>query len=140
MQNPEIPFRLPARLDQIAAPVEALVTSALEYAKEAARRRNGLRRPRVGSTLRPGPDTPLWNALADEVEPLVRVFGEQAKLGRKLNLPRQRIHQFFIARSQMPDAERVLELLLWLVRQRPRPAPADRPPRVRPRPGVSRNQ
>lgn len=67
-----------------------------------------------GKTLRPGPDTPLWNELRRELRPHLKKYGDQANLGRVLGLPRQRVHAFVTARSEMPDAERTLQLLAWL--------------------------
>ena len=36
-------------------------------------------------------------------------------LGRLLGLDRQTINAYFIARTRMPDAERALQLLTWLM-------------------------
>ncbi|MFH1497335.1 MAG: hypothetical protein ABII82_05860 [Verrucomicrobiota bacterium] len=68
-----------------------------------------------GRTLRPGNDTELWNALADHIEPMLADYGAKANLARVLDVPRQRIHDYFVGRTQMPDAERLLHLLGWLV-------------------------
>jgi hypothetical protein len=73
------------------------------------------RRARGGRTLRPGRDTPLWNAIADEVQPYLKVHGAQAALGRLLGLDRQAIHAYFTARTRMPDAERALQVVTWLI-------------------------
>ena len=67
----------------------------------------------MGITLRPGPDTVLWNAVFAQLAPYVNRYGNQAKLGRVLGVPRQRIHAYFVACTQMPDAERLLILLTW---------------------------
>jgi hypothetical protein len=37
------------------------------------------------------------------------------KLARLLGLPRQRINSFVTGGGQMPDAERTLQLLVWLM-------------------------
>lgn len=71
--------------------------------------------PSQRRTLRPGGNTELWNALADHVEPLLTDYGAKANLARVLGVPRQRIHDYFVARTKMPDAERLLHLLGWLV-------------------------
>lgn len=72
-------------------------------------------RKKVGRTLRPGPDTPLWNELARLAGSQVgRHYGDKAALGRILGVPRQRIHDYLVAPRSIPDAERVLELLVWL--------------------------
>lgn len=67
-----------------------------------------------GATVRPGPDTPLWNELAAEARRLIRKRGEQVNLGRFLGVPRQRVHQYLMEKSAGPDAERTLRLLLWV--------------------------
>jgi hypothetical protein len=72
-------------------------------------------RIRRGATLRPGKDTPLWNELRTLLRPRLRKYGEQANLGRLLGLPRQRINAYVTSRKQMPDAERTLQLLAWLI-------------------------
>ena len=77
-----------------------------------------------GGTLRPGRQTPLWNELRRQLRPHLTRYGEQANLARLLGLPRQRVQAFMTRGSQMPDAERTLQLLAWLsaVRQGRRPS------------------
>lgn len=81
-------------------------------------------RGRGGKTLRPGPVTPLWNELRSQLRPLLKKYGHQANLGRLLGLPRQRVNAFVTGGGEMPDAERTLQLLAWLiaVRRGPRPS------------------
>ena len=67
-----------------------------------------------GATVRPGPDTPMWNELAAEARRLIRKRGEKVNLGRFLGVPRQRVHQYLMEKSAGPDAERTLRLLLWV--------------------------
>jgi hypothetical protein len=110
------------RLPSSAAATGELVWILSEAAYEAAR---GLyrrykpvpvrQRPSVGATLRPGPATPLWNALVREVRMELRRRGDKVRLGRLLGLPRQRVHDFLVGRGRMPDAERTLLLMEWLV-------------------------
>jgi hypothetical protein len=99
--------------------------AALEMAKQRSKAfRIELRRSRkAGKTLRPGQKTPLWNELRSRLQPHLGKYGEQANLGRLLGLPRQRINAFVTGGGQMPDAERTLQLLAWLiaVRQGKRP-------------------
>jgi hypothetical protein len=97
---------------------ELLVMPAEELARAAARQ---LLRPspRRNSTLRPGIDTPLWNALVSVVRPHLRRRGEKINLGRELGVPPQRIHEYFVSRTAAPDAERTLALLVWLARRTP---------------------
>ena len=74
-----------------------------------------MRRKSRGRTLRPGANTPLWNALRAGLRPHLRQYGDQVKLGRLLNLPRQRVNAFVTGGREMPDAERTLQLLAWLL-------------------------
>ena len=92
-----------------------LAETAIAYLKDRQKAFRLARRPRVGATLRPGKDTPLWNALAAEIRPHLRKYGTQVALGRLLGLDRQTIHAYFVIRSRMPDAERTLQLLTWLI-------------------------
>lgn len=71
-----------------------------------------------GATLRPGPGTPLWNEIVTAAKPFLEKRGEKATLGRILGVPRQRIHEFFVARTAFPDAERTLVILQWLAARR----------------------
>ncbi len=86
-----------------------------ELSQKLQQRRDSLRpRPHRGSTLRPGKDTPLWNALIAIVRARLKQRGDRAILARELGLHRARIGEFFDTTSAMPDAERTLRLLLWL--------------------------
>jgi hypothetical protein len=98
--------------------IEGLAFAAREAARAA--RKTHQRRPRVarGGTLRPGPDTPLWNELATLARSLIRHRGEKANLARFLGVPRQRVHQYLMDRSAGPDAERTLLLLAWIQARR----------------------
>jgi hypothetical protein len=100
---------------------EALFQGALEIAKHTAkafRTENKRHRRRGGGTLRPGVETPLWNALRAELRPHLKIYGSQVNLGRLLGLPRQRVNAFVTGGGQMPDAERTLQLLCWLIAMR----------------------
>ena len=68
----------------------------------------------VSLTLRPGPETPLWNALVRQVRPHLRKYGAKAQLARLLGLPRQRLQDCLKAGSACLDAERTLLLIGWL--------------------------
>jgi hypothetical protein len=70
---------------------------------------------RGGGTLRPGNETPLWNELRRQLKPHLKQYGQQANLGRMLGLPRQRVNAFVTGGGEMPDAERTLQLLAWLM-------------------------
>lgn len=88
--------------------VEKSVRAGAQVAKDSARPSSR------GQTLRPGTDTPLWNALAAAVRTEMKAYGDQARLGRLLGLSRQRVHEFLHGTGGMPDAERTLLLLAWL--------------------------
>ena len=99
---------------------EALVGLAWRLRRVAARfPPPRTKRPR-GSKLQPGPATPLWNALVLAVRPHLRWWGAQSNLARMLGVPAQRVHDYFVRRSAMPDAERLLLLLGWLAQGAPR--------------------
>lgn len=105
---------LPARMRQLLPFVELLVYAAEESAKAArATYKERTRRSR-GATLRPGPDTPLWNELALAARQQLSGYGAKARLARILGVPRQRVHQYLQDRSACPDAERTLLLLAWV--------------------------
>ena len=98
--------------------VEVLFEAALEMAKhspQAFRIEPKRRSRRGGGTLRPGQETPLWNVLRAQLRPHLEKYGQQANLGRLLGLPRQRINAFITGGGEMPDAERTLQLLAWLI-------------------------
>ena len=94
--------------------LEELGALAVEQAQRAVQRRKDARRPRRGATLRPGEDTPLWTAVVEKMRPHLRVRGAKANLARVLEVPRQRVHDYFVSGTQMPDAERMIQVLLWL--------------------------
>ena len=108
----------PARLNTLCGLADGffiLGDAALLAATKAYKKH---RRRSRGGTIRPGPDTPLWNELAAETRRLIRRHGEKANLGRFLGLPRQRIHQYLMEKSAGPDAERTLLLLVWVSARR----------------------
>jgi predicted nucleic acid-binding Zn ribbon protein len=72
------------------------------------------RRTPAGYARRPGADSPMWNALAARLRARTRAYGSQARLARYLGVPRQRLHNFLVGRSRLPDAELTLRLLHWL--------------------------
>ena len=108
----------PARLNSLFAIADGLLSlgdAALLAATKAYKKHTRISR---GGTIRPGPQTPLWNELAAETRRLIRKRGEKVNLGRFLGLPRQRIHQFLMEKSAGPDAERTLLLLVWVSARR----------------------
>jgi hypothetical protein len=96
---------------------KVLEISAAEFIRLANRELQGGGRRRRGATLRPGADTPLWQALAAAVRPHLRRRGTRALLARELGLHPSRVTEFFMRGTAMPDAERTLLVLLWLSRQ-----------------------
>jgi hypothetical protein len=112
---------------EIALPAllgELILHTAVTVARKSHRAFQVGRRPRHGTTLRPGKETPLWNELRAQLRPYLAKYGHQANLARLLGLPRQRVNAFVTGGGQMPDAERTLQLLVWLsaVRRAIRPA------------------
>lgn len=102
-----------------------LLSTALEFSQARTRAfRVSAKRSRAGRTLRPGPQTPLWNQLRSLVQAHVTRHGDQVKLARLLGLPRQRVHAFLTQGGQMPDAERTLQLLAWLLAMQEQRPPA----------------
>ena len=96
--------------------VALLIFEAAELmATHSYRAFRATRRRKGGATLRPGTDTPLWNGLRAQLRPHLLKYGEQATLARILGLPRQRVNDFVTGGGHMPDAERTLQLLAWLV-------------------------
>lgn len=100
---------MPAELSQ--ALLLAAATFTADPSKPAARPA----RKRPGETLRPGVGTPLWNTLVAQLKPLLRAHGEKARLARLLGVPRQTVNMWVTARTRMPDAERTLELIAWML-------------------------
>lgn len=82
--------------------------------RERARARRDPHRPRRGATLRPGPETPLWNELVRAVRPHLRRRGAKNQLARLLGISRQRLYVCLRAQRACLDAERTLLLLTWL--------------------------
>lgn len=106
--------RLPRQLDIGLELAVLLMEAAVKSAQLAAKNYQRSRRPRVGETLKPGLETPLWNELSRAIETRLTRYGEKARLARVLGLPRQRIYEMLRVRRHLPDAERTLLLLAWL--------------------------
>jgi hypothetical protein len=115
-------FRYPSARRVVFGPpplIQTLVEDLIAAAIEAAKRpppppvRPDVRR-RHAPTLRPGPDTPLWNQLVRNVRPHLRRRGSKAQLARLLGLPRQRLQDTLKAGTASLDAERTLLLIGWL--------------------------
>lgn len=105
-----------ARLNRTLALAGALETVASELARELRQRMKAAPKSR-GATLRPGVETPLWNALVESSKPHLQKRGAKSLLAAELALDRSRVSEFFVTRRAMPDAERTLELLVWLARK-----------------------
>ncbi|HWA87549.1 MAG TPA: hypothetical protein VG710_15070 [Opitutus sp.] len=102
-------------IEPLAVALDSAASAAVRAGKKAVRRPHR----RAGGTLTPGVETPLWNELAAECAAHLAKRGDKVGLARVLGLPRQRVHQLLVARSACPDAERTLQLLVWLSQQRP---------------------
>lgn len=105
-------------IETLFAVTDEIVFVARELAMAAAKQLPPAKRRQRGATLRPGPTTPLWNAVVQGVRPHLVRWGEKIKLGRLLGVPPQRIHEYFVAGTATPDAERTLLIIHWLAQQR----------------------
>ena len=94
---------------QLGGALVFAVEATARALKKARARAKGVR----GVALHPGVDTPLWNELSLVLRNQTWSYGEKAKLGRILGVPRQRVDDF-IAGRRLPDGERTLLLLHWL--------------------------
>lgn len=108
------PDHFPGIPGNLILAIDAMAEEMLEQASKAFRVEKN-RSGHGGKTLRPGRNTPLWNELRRQLRPHLRKYGYQANLGRLLGLPRQRVNAFVTGGGEMPDAERTLQLLAWLV-------------------------
>lgn len=106
------------RLNQLVPLADGLVAAARATAAATRKIQRERRRTRKGTSLHPGPDTPLWNELAAAVEKALRRRGEKAKLARLIGVHRQRLHVLLVSKRAIPDAERTLQLLAWLQSRR----------------------
>ncbi len=106
------------RLSGFRALMELLEITEREIRRTASRSKRRRSRTGIGETLHPGPDTPLWLALAREIERQLTRRGEKVNLARELGLSRQRLHVLIKAKTGLPDAERALMLLSWLLKRR----------------------
>ena len=115
---PWSPRRSNFRFWHIELVSEAFAEMTRMCVARAPKRRGPRARVRPWQRLRPGVDTPLWNALAAAVERQLRRRGAKSRLARFLGISRQRVHLLLVAKSAYPDAERALLLQLWLQARR----------------------
>ena len=115
------------QLAPLFAFADALEALSRELIREA-RKRVDAKRPRArrGATLRPGSETPLWNAVVAMTKPQLGRRGARATLARELGVHRARIGEFFDKATAMPDAERALQTLVLLARSARAEAAASR--------------
>lgn len=88
-----------------------------EAADAGARQAGRLLKPRRAgnyATVRPGPDTPMWNACVDILRRELKPHGSKVRLARYLGIPKQRVTDYLKNGSRMPDAETLLRILNWL--------------------------
>jgi hypothetical protein len=97
---------------------DGLTLAARDLLKASRKKYHDKHRKRVGATLRPGIDTPTWNALVAAAKPFLRPYGEKVKLARWLGVYPSRIHEYFQVGQAMADGERTLLLLQWLALKR----------------------
>ena len=108
------PSIIPRSLELPIQLADIILQASASYAAQSIKAFQIGRRPKRGVTLRPGRETPLWNELRAQLRPHLHRYGTQANLARLLGLHRQRVNAFVTSRTQMPDAERTLQLLAWL--------------------------
>jgi hypothetical protein len=76
--------------------------------------RKHARRARLTTTKGAVQESFLWDAVVDLAQPCLKQRGAKAQLARLLGVSRQAIHQHFVSRITRPDAERTLQVLVWL--------------------------
>jgi hypothetical protein len=112
---PSVPL---GALNQLVPLADGIIAAANATAA-SARKLQRARRPSLRYTaLRPGSDTPLWNELAAAVSRSFHRRGEKTRLARLLGISRQRLHLLIVAKDACADAERTLQLLVWLQARR----------------------
>jgi hypothetical protein len=111
------PKHLPSRPARQAARLDFIAKAAARMARDSRQVFRPAPQPKAGATLRPGRETPLWNALRKQLQPHLKQHGAQAGLARLLGLQRQQVNAFVTTGGRMPDAERTLQLLAWLMAQ-----------------------
>ena len=126
-------LHLPARLAPLLAFADVLDVAARESAKALTKVYRDATRTSRGGTLRPGADTPLWNELAKLAASHLETYGDKANLARILGVPRQRVHEYLVAKTACPDTERALMLLAWVLTAEKRKASPDQSRIKRPR-------
>ena len=67
---------------------------------------------------RPGPATPIWCACAKLLAAELRTKNAKVLLARHLGIPKQRLTDFVVTRTRLPDAEIALQLVYWLAEKR----------------------
>lgn len=94
--------------------IAELLRAGAEHMRATGRRKKPDRRSGRFTTLRPGPETPVWNQLVRHATPYLRKRGDKVRLARLLGIPRQRLHQLLVERTACADAERTLLLVAWV--------------------------
>lgn len=105
--------RVQHTLDFAGFMLEAAEAGAKRLQRAATPRRRG-----SYAVRRPGAETPMWNACALLLQHELRPFGAKARLARYLGIPRQRLTDFIVDRSRLPDAEMTLQMLTWVAYKR----------------------
>jgi hypothetical protein len=106
--------RLKMALDVSGALYDAAEFGA-KYAKKSLKHHFD---PRFHHHRRPGPHSPLWNALAAAVRAELRPWGAKARLARFLGIPKQRLTDFLVNPTRIADGEVTLQLANWLAHKR----------------------
>lgn len=108
-------IHLPARMAPLLTFLDTLNAAAHESAVALQKVYHDATRQSRGGTLRPGPETPLWNELAALAASHLEKYGDKANLARTLGVPRQRVHEYLVSKTACPDTERALMLLGWVL-------------------------
>jgi DNA-binding XRE family transcriptional regulator len=113
MKPPNTHPRLELALDMAELLAETGARLAVETADAA--KKLLAKRKKSAATLRPGAGTPLWNALSAELAAELQTYGHKARLARVLGVSRQTVNAWCKGHTRMPDAERTLQLMAWLL-------------------------
>jgi hypothetical protein len=98
-----------------------LGAAVAEAAEITARKLHKAFKPASGKAYRSrraGSESPLWNVCAAMLRAELRPKNAKVLLARHLGIPKQRLNDFIVGRTRLPDAEVTLQLLNWLVQKR----------------------
>ena len=94
--------------------VDGLALAAVTGYEQVKKARSRRRPLKAVPKRRPGELTPMWNALAQQLQSELAPRGSKAHLARYLGIPRQRITDYLHGGRRLPDAETLLRMLHWI--------------------------